>query len=95
MIFTIRLQNDRNVEFQLDTTQRILYIIDPIPDISIEQLCKLADKFKYSIGLPLIDTLIHPDTDISMEELTEDYTVDTTGAISCILAFANMMITGD
>ena len=63
--------------------------------ISIEQLCKLADKFKYSIGLPLIDTLIHPDTDISMEELTEDYTVDTTGAISCILAFANMMITGD
>ena len=95
MIFTIRLQNDRNVEFQLDTTQRILYIIDPIPDISIEQLYKLADEFKYSIGLPLIDTLIHPDKDISMEELTEDYTADTTGAISCILAFANMMITGD
>ena len=45
MIFTIRLQNDRNVEFQLDTRQRILYIIDPIPDISIEQLLlELKDK---------------------------------------------------
>ena len=95
MIFTIRLQDERNVEFQLDTTERILYIIDPIPDITIKDLSILADKFHYSIGLPLIDTIIHPDNEISTEELDEDYTTDSIGAISCILAFANMMITGD
>lgn len=95
MIFTIRLQDERNVEFQLDTTERTLYIIDPIPDITIKDLSILADKFHYSIGLPLIDTIIHPDNKISTEELDEDYTTDSIGAISCILAFANMMITGD
>lgn len=95
MIFTIRLQDERNVEFQLDTTERILYIIDPIPDITIKQLYTLADTFHYNIGLPLIDTIIHPDSEISADELDEDYTTDSMGAISCILAFANMMITGD
>lgn len=95
MIFTVRLQDERNVEFQLDTSERILYIIDPIPDITAEQLSSLADEFHYSIGLPLIDTIIHPDTKISTDELDEDYTTDSLGAISCILAFANMMITGD
>lgn len=95
MIFTIRLQDERNVEFQLDTTERTLYIIDPIPDIAIKELCILADEFHYNIGLPLIDTIIHPDDEISTEELYEDYTTDSIGAISCILAFANMLITGD
>lgn len=95
MIFTIRLQDERNVEFQLDTAERTLYIIDPIPDITIKELCTLADTFHYNIGLPLIDIIIHPDTEISTDELNEDYTTDSMGAISCILAFANMMITGD
>jgi len=95
MLFTIRLQDERNVEFQLDTSERTLYIIDPIPDITTEQLCTLADAFHYNIGLPLIDTIIHPDTEITNDELDEDYTTDSLGAISCILAFANMMITGD
>lgn len=95
MIFTIRLQDERNVEFKLDTTERTLYIIDPIPDITIEELCTLADKFHYSIGLPLISKIIHPDNKITTDELDEDYTTDSIGGISCILAFANMMITGD
>ena len=95
MIFTIRLQDERNVEFQLDTTERTLYIIDPIPDITIKELCTLADIFHYSIGLPLIDTIIHPDGEITTDEIDEDYTTNSMGAISCILAFANMMITGD
>lgn len=95
MIFTIRLQDERNVEFQLDTAERTLYIIDPIPDITIKELCTLADTFHYNIGLPLIDTIIHPDDKITTDELDEDYTTDSMGAISCILAFANMMITGD
>lgn len=95
MIFTIRLQDERNVEFQLDTAERTLYIIDPIPDITIKELCTLADTFHYNIGLPLINTVIHPDNDITIDELNEDYTTDSMGAISCILAFANMMITGD
>lgn len=95
MIFTIRLQDERNVEFQLDTTERTLYIIDPIPDITIKELCTLADTFHYNIGLPLIDTIIHSDDKITTDELDENYTTDSKGAISCILAFANMMITGD
>lgn len=95
MIFTIRLQDERNVEFQLDTTERTLYIIDPIPDITIKELCALADKFHYNIGLPLIDTIIHPDNEITTDELDEDYTIDSIGAIFCILTFANMIITGD
>lgn len=95
MIFTIRLQDERNVEFQLNTAERTLYIIDPIPDISIKELCNLADTFHYTIGLPLIDIIIHPDDEITLDELDEDYTTDSIGAISCILAFANMLITGD
>lgn len=95
MIFTVRLQDERNVEFQLDTTERTLYILDPIPDISIKELCNLADNFHYNIGLPLIDTIIHPDNEITTEELDENYTANSIGAISWILAFANMMITGD
>ena len=95
MIFTIRLQNERNVEFQLDTAERTLYIIDPIPDITIKELSDLVDKFHYTIELPLTETTIYPDNEITTDELDEDYTTDSIGAISCILAFANMMITGD
>lgn len=95
MIFTIRLNNDRNVEFVLKPDERTLYIIDPIPGITKEQLIKLSDDFHYSIGLPIIETMINPDNEITIEELEQDYTSDSETAIKCILAFANMMITGD
>lgn len=95
MIFTIRLQEERLLEFELNITERTLYIIDPIPNITIEELCTLADKFHYSIELPLISTVIHPDDKITTDELNEDYTTDSIGAISHILAFANMMISGN
>lgn len=95
MFFTIRLDNDRNVQFILKPNERTLYIIDPIPGITKEKLMKLSDDFHYSIGLPIIETLINPDTEITTEELEQDYTSDSETAIKCILAFANMMITGD
>ena len=75
MIFTIRLQNDRNVEFQLDTTQRILYIIDPIPDISIEQLLlELKDKNYTSVSIVMYKKYSEGTVkSISTNNLMQDY----------------------
>lgn len=60
MRFTVRLENDNylDLEFRLDT--ETLYIHSPIPEITKDEIHKLAEILGYKIHLVITDEEILP-----------------------------------
>lgn len=61
MRLTLRAENDRYVDILIDPTYRELTFLSPIPDLTLEDLCKIADDTQHVINLPITGDRIVPD----------------------------------
>ena len=92
MKLTIRLKDERYIDVELDTINRELTILSPIPDIEKETLYTLSKEFRYTINLPITKLIIIPkDKTPDYEyEISED--LDTLDILSLILLFSNYIV---
>ena len=93
MRLTLRLQDDNYLDVDVNIEKRELTLISPVPNITAEQLCKLADQTHYTINLLITEERIRPDSNKpDFDEIDEYYKYDTETALTLLLGFCNCII---
>ena len=96
MRLTLRTTFDNYIDVDLDIYNRTITFISPIPGIDTEDLMNMADKFKFKMILPISGEQIVPELQtITIEEIKQNYTLDTEAVLTLLLSLANCTISGD
>lgn len=93
MQLTVRTEDDFYIDLNIDIVNRTVVFTSPIPNISTEDLMKLADDFHWTLILPITGEKIIPD-DLkpSDKEIEDYYTITTIDALATILSVCNIII---
>lgn len=93
MQLTMRLDNDNYLDVHIDFETRELTLLSPIPDITLNELMKIADEMHYKINLLITEEQIQPESIyVPPEEIEKYYTYNTKDALALLLGFCNTVI---
>lgn len=89
MRLTIKTQQEHYVDILIEPSEKIIYFLSPIPEITEEDLEGLCDSFGYTIRLPITGEQLRPEP----EKLATPAQLDFLDQLIMLLSVMSFVIT--